>query len=63
MNAKKSWIMFGAYAVWLAGVVFTFSKGAQLVGDNLQNGVIWFGVSLVIAAVGIFTAIKINTKK
>jgi len=63
MNAKQSWIMFGAYAVWLAGVVFTFVKGSQIVGENLQGGLIWFGVSLIVAVGGIFTAIKINTKK
>jgi hypothetical protein len=63
MNAKKSWIIFAAYAAWLAGVVFTFGKGSASVDADLQTGLIWFGVSLVVAVGGIFTAIKLNKAK
>lgn len=60
MNAKKSLIIFGVYAVWLAGVVLSFAHASQIVGENLTNGLLWFGGSLLFACAGIFVALKIN---
>ena len=62
MNAKKSLIIFGFYLIWLAIFALTFAKGSSTVGDNLQNGLIWFGVSLLIGVVGVFISIRLNRK-
>jgi len=63
MNAKKSLIIFGFYAVWLTLVVLSFAHAAKTVGENTQNGIIWFGVSLLTAVLGIWIAIKLNRMK
>lgn len=62
MNAKKSLIIFGFYILWLAAVVWTFAHAANTVGENLKPGLIWFGISLVVACAGVFIAIRLNRK-
>lgn len=63
MNAKKSWIIFAIYAVWLAIIILTFAHASKTVDVNVTHGVIWFAVSLLVACAGIFVAIRLNRKK
>lgn len=63
MNAKKSLIIFGAYTAWLAGIVLSFAHASGTIGEDLNNGLIWFGVSLTATVLGVFVAIKLNKKK
>lgn len=62
MNAKKSWIIFGFYAIWLVFFALTFAKASFIVDENLQNGLIWFGASLLIGVAGVFISIRLNRK-
>jgi len=60
MNAKKSLFWFIGGAVWLAGLLGSFMHASQTVGDNLQNGLIWFGVAIVWAVLGVAGGIRLN---
>ena len=61
MNAKKSWILFGA--LWLGLIVLIFAHASKTVEVNLQNGLIWFGIFLIVACGGVFAGVKLNKKK
>ena len=63
MNTKKSLIIFGFYVIWLALFGLSFTKASVTVGPNLQNGLIWFGVSLLIGIAGVFISIRLNRKQ
>jgi len=60
MNAKKSLVWFIVGAVWLAGLVGSFMHASSTVGDNLQNGLIWFGAAIVWAVLGVVGGIQLN---
>lgn len=62
MNAKKSLIWFGVGIVWLAGLVLSFAHASQIV-DDPKSKLIWFGASILWACLGVFGAVKLNTKK
>jgi hypothetical protein len=60
MNAKKSLFVFIGFLVWLAAFGLAFAHASETVGENLQNGLIWFGASLLWGILGVFTARKLN---
>jgi len=63
MNAKTSMIWFVVGIVWLAAFAFSFAHASETVGENLQNGLIWFGASILWGCGGVFGAIKLNKKR
>ena len=63
MNAKKSMIWFFVGIVWLAAFAFSFAHASEMVGENLQNGLIWFGASILWGVLGVFGGVKLNTRK
>jgi len=63
MNSKKSLIIFGFYAIWLVLFGLSFAKASVTVGPNLQNGLIWFGISILLGVVGVFISIRLNRVK
>lgn len=60
MNSKQSWLVFLIGAVILIGVFWGFIHGCQIVGDNLQNGVMWIAGSLVVAAISVLLSYKLK---
>ena len=63
MKAKFSFLWFGLGIAWLAGVVIPFAYASQTVGEDLQKGLIWFGVSLLIAVLGVVGYKRLNSSK
>lgn len=63
MNAKQSWIWFGVGIVWLVLFGLSFAHASETVGENLQNGLIWFAVSLIWGCLGVWGGIKLNKKR
>lgn len=60
MNSKKSLVWFAVGIVWLVAFGLGFAHASETVGENLQNGLIWFGASLLWGCAGVFGAIKLN---
>lgn len=63
MNAKQSMVWFVVGIVWLAGVIASAAYGASVVGENLQSGLIWLGVAIVVGVAGVFGGVKLNKKR
>lgn len=61
MNAKKSWIIYVIYAIVFAAAIWGFAHGAQMEATGPKVG--WMVGSLAVLALGVFIAVKLNTKK
>ncbi len=63
MNAKTSGIWFVVGLVWLAAFAFSFAHASETIGTNLQDGLLWFGASILWGVLGVFGGVKLNRKK
>jgi hypothetical protein len=61
MNAKTAWVIYVIYAIIFAAVVWGFAHGAQM--EETGPKVAWMVGSLAVAALGVFVAVKLNTRK